>query len=78
MVERRFTMNATATAMATAMATDPVCGITVDPNAAAAASTINGENISFCSESCKTTFDAAPEQYRTAAAACCGPSCCSK
>ena len=71
-------MSQSATANATT--TDPVCGMSIAPTRAAASSTFEGETISFCSQSCKTTFDAAPEQYRQpvepAPGACCGPSCC--
>ena len=43
----------------TATATDPVCGMTIDPATAAGTSTKDGETIYFCSRSCKTSFDAA-------------------
>jgi Cu+-exporting ATPase len=43
--------------------TDPVCGMRVDPDAAAGKSDRNGSTHYFCSSSCKTKFDAAPERY---------------
>ena len=48
------------------MTKDPVCGMTVDdksPNR----STHAGQTYLFCSESCKTKFDAEPERYATPA-----------
>lgn len=75
-------MNSSAIAVAATTSIDPVCGMTVDPSTAAASSSRHGETISFCSQSCKTRFDANPEQYGDATtpapAACCGPTCCSK
>ena len=58
-------------------AVDPVCGMTINPKNAAASSEVDGQTIFFCSRSCKSKFDAAPENY--AAADCCstsGHSCC--
>ena len=70
-------MNASATSAPT---TDPVCGMTIDASTAAASTIFDGETISFCSDSCKTKFDAAPAQYLASAegTSCCGPACCSK
>jgi P-type Cu+ transporter len=57
---------------------DPVCGMTVDPAHAAGSSAQNGQSYSFCSGSCKSKFDKAPDKYvgagkKTAeAASCCG------
>jgi len=49
------------------MAVDPVCGIHVDERAAKPAqeytSQYAGQVYYFCSSDCKTSFDAAPEQY---------------
>ena len=45
------------------MATDPVCGMTVDEKTAAAKSTYGGKTYYFCSTECKTLFDAHPEKY---------------
>ena len=71
----------------TAAATDPVCGMTIDPAMAVGSSSYNGQTYHFCSRGCETKFDAAPTQYTgtTLAAAesasCCSPaetaSCCS-
>ena len=43
--------------------TDPVCGMTVDPEHAAGTSVYQGRRYLFCSSSCLTRFQAAPEQY---------------
>ena len=43
--------------------TDPVCGMTVDPESAAGTSDYEGRRYLFCSSSCLTRFQAAPEQY---------------
>lgn len=45
------------------MATDPVCGMTVDPKDAAATSEYKGETYYFCAKGCKTAFDKEPEKY---------------
>ena len=45
------------------MATDPVCGMTVDENTAAATSEHEGRTVYFCSEACKKKFDADPDAY---------------
>ena len=45
-------------------ATDPVCGMTVDPSTAAHRHIYDGEAYYFCSAHCLTTFTAAPETYR--------------
>ena len=42
---------------------DPVCGMTVDPEHAAASSDYRGETIYFCNPNCKKKFDADPEKY---------------
>jgi Cu+-exporting ATPase len=64
----------------TATVIDPVCGMTIDPATAAGSSTVNGDTIHFCSRSCKTNFDAAPEEYAPASerlmALCCGGNAC--
>jgi Cu+-exporting ATPase len=44
-------------------ATDPVCGMTVDPARAAATSTYRGQTFYFCSAHCKAKFDAEPAAY---------------
>ena len=45
------------------MSLDPVCGMTVDENKAAATGKYNGMTFYFCSESCKKKFDDDPQQY---------------
>ena len=50
------------------MATDPVCGMTVDENSAEATSTYKGKTYYFCSEDCKEIFDEQPEEYAKQAA----------
>jgi YHS domain-containing protein/uncharacterized membrane protein YraQ (UPF0718 family) len=46
-----------------AMATDPVCGMNVDPVTAAAIRRHDGRNYFFCATGCAQAFDAAPERY---------------
>ena len=46
-----------------ATATDPVCGMTVDPATARATSTYEGQTYYFCCPSCKQKFDADPRRY---------------
>ncbi|MGE0644438.1 MAG: YHS domain-containing protein [Nitrospira sp.] len=43
--------------------TDPVCGMQVDERSAAGTSKYNEKTYYFCSQGCKRTFDANPEQY---------------
>jgi Cu+-exporting ATPase len=45
------------------MEKDVVCGMQVDPTKAAGTSQHNGKTYYFCSNSCKTKFDANPAQY---------------
>ena len=45
------------------MERDPVCGMDVDPNQAAATSVYNGQTYYFCSRGCKIAFDKDPEKY---------------
>ena len=45
------------------MAKDPVCGMDVDPENAAATSEYAGRTYTFCAPGCKATFDADPETY---------------
>ncbi len=47
---------------------DPVCGMTVDPQHAAAASVYGGRTYYFCSISCRDEFEKAPDKYTGAAA----------
>src|SRR5438067_1331245 len=46
-----------------ATATDPVCGMTVDPATARATSTYEGQTYYFCCPSCKQKFDTDPRRY---------------
>lgn len=45
------------------MAIDPVCGMDVEPDKAAAKSTYGGKDYYFCAEMCKKKFDADPDKY---------------
>lgn len=54
---------------------DPVCGMTIDPAAAAGTSELAGITYFFCAKSCKVAFDADPSKY--AAPAPTGHACCS-
>lgn len=42
---------------------DPVCGMEVSPETAAAVSQYNGRSYYFCAEACKQAFDRNPEMY---------------
>jgi Cu+-exporting ATPase len=53
----------TAAGSAKASEIDPVCGMTVDPNAAAGSSNHNGNTYYFCSSSCKRRFDQDPLSF---------------
>ena len=46
----------------TIMAKDPVCGMQVNKEKAAATSVYKGENYYFCKPGCKTNFDKDPEK----------------
>ena len=45
------------------MEKDVVCGMQVDSTKAAGSSQHNGKTYYFCSNGCKTKFDANPSQY---------------
>jgi YHS domain-containing protein len=45
------------------MATDPVCGMEVEPATAAATSNYKGATYYFCAKGCKKEFDSNPEKY---------------
>ncbi len=45
------------------MEKDPVCGMLVRPEEAAAQRTVLGRTYYFCSEACVARFDQAPQQY---------------
>ncbi|MBX9452865.1 MAG: heavy metal translocating P-type ATPase [Mesorhizobium sp.] len=51
---------------------DPVCGMTVDPNAGKPTATHEGRTFHFCSAGCHKKFTAAPDQYLTATDPVCG------
>jgi Cu+-exporting ATPase len=56
------------TTMATTSTVDPMCGMTVNPETAAASREVDGVTYYFCSAHCATTFDADPARYTTASA----------
>lgn len=63
------------------LVTDPICGMLIDPAAAAGSSQLDGTTHYFCSTSCKSEFDsghgtipAAPE----AVSSCCGGGGCAR
>jgi Cu+-exporting ATPase len=61
----------------TTAATDPVCGMTVDPATAAGSIARGGKTYHFCSPHCMTTFTTDPARYAApdpAAGLCCGHS----
>ena len=45
------------------MAKDPVCGMDIDPKAAAGKSEYKGQTYYFCSLGCKKAFDKEPQKY---------------
>ena len=45
---------------------DPVCGMAIDPAAAATSIEHEGHTYSFCSQNCAQTFAADPGKYLTA------------
>jgi Cu+-exporting ATPase len=45
------------------MATDPVCGMSVDPATAAAIRNHDGRNYFFCATACAEAFEADPARY---------------
>ena len=45
------------------MATDPVCGMSIDPATAAAVRSHAGRNYFFCAPGCAEAFDADPQRY---------------
>jgi Cu+-exporting ATPase len=50
-------------------AIDPICGMTVTPEGAAATREHEGTTYYFCSQHCAATFDADPDRYTSGAAA---------
>ncbi|MGZ2460886.1 heavy metal translocating P-type ATPase [Rhizobium sp. IY2] len=59
---------------ADAIVRDPICGMTVDPQAGKPSLDHGGRTYHFCSEHCRTKFAAAPEDYLTAKDPVCGMS----
>ncbi|MEI4472453.1 heavy metal translocating P-type ATPase [Frigidibacter sp. MR17.24] len=53
---------------------DPVCGMTVDPEAGKPSLDHDGRTFHFCSDGCRTKFAAAPDNYLTAKDPVCGMS----
>jgi Cu+-exporting ATPase len=53
---------------------DPICGMTVDPDAGKPSLTYGGHAYHFCSAGCRTKFEAAPQDYLTATDPVCGMS----
>ncbi|MBX3531294.1 MAG: heavy metal translocating P-type ATPase [Rhizobiaceae bacterium] len=51
---------------------DPVCGMTVDPNAGKPTAEYEGRIFHFCAEGCRKKFEAAPADYLTAKDPVCG------
>ena len=62
--------------MATTMAQDPVCGMTVDPATASRTSEYEGQTYYFCAPACKKAFEADPRQYLGASGRGASRSCC--
>ncbi|SCW81284.1 Cu+-exporting ATPase [Rhizobium mongolense subsp. loessense] len=57
-----------------ALARDPVCGMTVDPNAGKPSLNYQGHTYHFCSDGCRKRFEASPDDYLTAKDPVCGMS----
>ncbi|RUU06611.1 heavy metal translocating P-type ATPase, partial [Mesorhizobium sp. USDA-HM6] len=57
---------------AEAVIRDPVCGMTVDPAAGKPTAEHAGRTFHFCSERCRTKFEAEPDKYLTATDPVCG------
>ena len=51
------------------MATDPVCGMEVDPKTATQSTTYQEQTYYFCAPGCKRAFDREPERYLAGGAA---------
>ncbi len=49
--------------MPTTAVTDPVCGMSIDPDTAAATRQYQGQTYFFCSNGCATSFDKDPARY---------------
>jgi P-type Cu+ transporter len=48
-----------------AIVVDPVCGMEIEESQAAAQSVYKGVAYSFCSEECRKTFEADPDEFLT-------------
>ncbi|ULJ74979.1 heavy metal translocating P-type ATPase [Rhizobium gallicum] len=57
-----------------ALARDPVCGMTVDPDAGKPSLNYQGHAYHFCSDGCRKKFEANPKDYLTAKDPVCGMS----
>jgi Cu+-exporting ATPase len=64
----------TANAPAEIVVRDPVCGMTVDPNAGKPTAEYEGRTYHFCSASCQSKFVKEPDKYLTATDPICGMS----
>jgi YHS domain-containing protein len=42
---------------------DPVCGMLIDPERAAASTTYESQEVYFCSDQCRRDFEADPARY---------------
>jgi Cu+-exporting ATPase len=62
-------MNAHACCQHTGKATDPVCGMSVDPATSKHQATHEGQTFHFCGAGCKAKFEAEPARYLAAPAA---------
>ena len=51
------------------MERDTVCGMEVEPGAAAVTTEFGGKTYYFCSETCRRQFEESPSQYATKEAA---------
>ena len=43
--------------------TDPVCGMSVNPDITGITATVEGQNFYFCAESCRSTFIENPKKF---------------
>ena len=59
---------------------DPVCGMSIDPQSAAAVAIRNGSTFHFCAIGCKEQFESNPELFAAPleeeATSCCGGGSC--
>jgi YHS domain-containing protein len=54
------------------MVKDPVCGMEVDEQKAAATAVYHGQTYYFCAQACKTAFEKDPSKYKEEKRGCCG------